>query len=79
MRDILSGVPLGSILSPLHFDIYICDMFFLLKDIHVFNYADDTIPCVYGENIESVIKSSEQSANLLFNWFKRNQLKGNED
>ena len=54
-------------------------MFFLLKDIQVFNYADDAIPCVYGENIESVIKSSEQSANLLFNWFKRNQMKGNED
>ena len=79
MRGILSGVPLGSILGPLHFDIYICNMFFLLKDIQVFNYADDAIPCVYGENIESVIKSSEQSANLLFNWFKRNQMKGNED
>ena len=54
-------------------------MFFLLKDMHVANYADDTTPYIYGENIESVIKSLEQSADLLFNWFKSNQMKGNED
>ena len=38
-------------------------MLFLLKDMYVTNYAD--------ENIESVIKSLEQSANLLFSWFKK--------
>ena len=54
-------------------------MFFLLKDMHVANYADDTTPYIYGENIESVIKSLEQSANLLFNWLKSNQVKGNDD
>ena len=54
-------------------------MFFLLKDMHVANYADDTTPYIYGENIESVIKSLEQSTNLLFDWFKSNQMNGNED
>ena len=36
-------------------------MLFLLKDMYVTNYADDTTPYIYGENIESVIKSLEQS------------------
>ena len=36
-------------------------MFFLLKDMLVANYADGTTPYIYGENIESVIKSLEQS------------------
>ena len=54
-------------------------MFFLLKDVHVANYADDTTPYIYRENIKSLIKSLEQSTNLLFNWFKSNQIKGNED
>ena len=54
-------------------------MFFLLKDMHVGNYADDTTPYIHGENMESIIKSEEQSANLLFNWFKNDQMKGHED
>ena len=53
-------------------------MFFLLKDMHIAKYADDTTSYIYRENIESVIKSLEQSANLLFNWFKGIQMKGNE-
>ena len=54
-------------------------MFFLFKDMHVTNQADDTTPYIYGANIESVITSLEQSANLLFNWYKSNQIKGNAD
>ena len=47
--------------------------------MHVGNYADDTTPYIHGENMESIIKSQEQSANLLFNWFKNDQMKGHED
>ena len=47
--------------------------------MRVADYADDTTPYVYRENVEYVIKSLKKSTNLLFNWFKSNQIKGNED
>ena len=54
-------------------------MLFLLKDMHAANYGNETTLYIYGENIESVIKSLKQSANLLFNWFQSNQMKDNKD
>ena len=43
------------------------------------NYADDTTPYVCGKDITSVIKSLENAAEIVFTWFKNNQMKGNEE
>ena len=50
-RDIPSGVLQGSILRAPLFNIYIWDVFLLLEEMHVTNYADDTTPFIYDENI----------------------------
>ena len=43
LSEIWYGVTQGSILGPLLFNIFICDMFYFLEDFDIANYADDSI------------------------------------
>ena len=42
--EILFGVPQGSILGFLVFNIFVCDLFYFLEDFDIVNYADDSRP-----------------------------------
>ena len=57
--EILFGVLQGSILWPLLFNIFICDMFYFLEDFDIVNYADDTTPYFTGKSAEFVVNDLE--------------------
>ena len=78
-EEILFGVAQGSILGPLLFNIFLCDLFFELNNIEFASYADDNTPYVSGETIDDVIHHLEITSISLFKWFSNNQMKVNPE
>ena len=74
---ILSGVPQGSIRGTLLPNIFMCDMFLILKGTSFTGYADDNTPFVVRDNITDVIKALEEIEETLVNWFSNNEMKLN--
>ncbi len=78
-ENIKSGVPQGSILGPLLFNIYMNDIFWFTPDINIANYADDTTPYSTENNIKQLIKILEQNTEKINDWYGDNYMKSNDD
>ena len=68
--DIEFGIPQGSILGPILFNINMIDLFYQCEDSTVASYVDDTMPYSCATDIPSVALELQASAAKHFLWLK---------
>ena len=77
--QLLRGVPQGSVVGPILFNIYLNDLFYLAELTNVCNFADDTTFFSCDLDLSILLNRLEHDTSLAIEWFDYNYLKLNED
>ena len=72
--EILRGVPQGSILGPILFNIFINDLIFFIQETEVYNFTDDTTIYSCSLNYKEAANKLSNDTHIVLNWFKLNSM-----
>ena len=71
---ISTGVPQGSILGPLLFNIFLNDLFLFISKSSLSNYADDSTLYTFRDNLKKIKDNLRNSFDTVHQWFYENYL-----
>ena len=77
--ELLLGVPQGSVLGPLLFNIYLNDLLWFMEMGKVCNYADDTTLYDCNKNLNVLTDNLEKDSAIAIEWFGWNYMILNTD
>ncbi|MCU7801455.1 MAG: reverse transcriptase family protein, partial [gamma proteobacterium symbiont of Lucinoma myriamae] len=77
--EIKKGVPQGSILGPLLFNVFINDIFYFIVNGTLYNYADDNTLSFSSPDFNRLIHVLQSESVVLMDWFHINRMQANAD
>ena len=64
--DIFQGILQGSILGPLLFNLFLCDLFLFVEEADITSYADDNTLYVCSQNVDVTLEKLEEVGKVHF-------------